>query len=260
MALAITINPELACCQSMCETLFVSSFNAPSLEIEESLEKEGMNSFPLMALTSGHFELPAEKFCSFLVVARSRIPCDSIALPRTRPFDGLTQSHLPSGATMLRFILSQFWKHERRSRLNTLCVNSFGAKSQHFIFVETFSSLVVARSMVVFVLIASIRSFSRFLAECNSDAGDSVALEEDLYSDSAELPTKTALESELLQSQVKTRGYTAADDICLKGSKNQCVHPNASDESKRVSKYPESKALTFNARSSDCEALDEAAS
>ncbi|KII63008.1 hypothetical protein RF11_02100 [Thelohanellus kitauei] len=42
-------------------------------------------------------------------------------------------------------------------------------------------------------------------------------------------------------SRSKTHGYTTAVDLCLKGSKDQCGHPRASEESRRVSKYPEGK-------------------
>ncbi|KII65951.1 hypothetical protein RF11_14892 [Thelohanellus kitauei] len=54
------------------------------------------------------------------------------------------------------------------------------------------------------------------------------------YFDSAEVPTKAALETELVHpSRSTTRGYTAAKD--------QCGHPSASEESRRVSKYTEGK-------------------
>ncbi|KII68818.1 hypothetical protein RF11_08091 [Thelohanellus kitauei] len=47
-----------------------------------------------------------------------------------------------------------------------------------------------------------------------------------ISSNSFELPTKTALKPELLQ---------------LQGSKDQCGHPSTSEESRRVSMYPEGK-------------------
>ncbi|KII74228.1 hypothetical protein RF11_05552 [Thelohanellus kitauei] len=56
--------------------------------------------------------------------------------------------------------------------------------------------------------------------------------------DSAELP-RLPLSYSCFCCMSTTRGYTAAVDLCLKGSKDQCEHPRASKESKRVSKYPE---------------------
>ncbi|KII71636.1 hypothetical protein RF11_13492 [Thelohanellus kitauei] len=53
---------------------------------------------------------------------------------------------------------------------------------------------------------------------------------------SAELPIRTVLKPELVQ---------------LQGSKDQCGHPSASEESRRVSKYPGSKRA-FKIRSGAC--------
>ncbi|KII71864.1 hypothetical protein RF11_01409 [Thelohanellus kitauei] len=52
--------------------------------------------------------------------------------------------------------------------------------------------------------------------------------------------------SELLKRST-TDACTAAVDLCLKGSKDQCWHPSASEESRRVSQYPEGKrAIKIN--------------
>ncbi|KII71754.1 hypothetical protein RF11_07973 [Thelohanellus kitauei] len=90
--------------------LFLASpFDAPSPELTESLENEGMNSFPsryayeweliisrrgtarfVPQLLGGYVVVeyfPFVETCSSLVVARSRVVCDFIAPPRTRPFD-----------------------------------------------------------------------------------------------------------------------------------------------------------------------------
>ncbi|KII64275.1 hypothetical protein RF11_10943 [Thelohanellus kitauei] len=59
------------------------------------------------------------------------------------------------------------------------------------------------------------------------------------------------LSQSCFSSMSTTCDYTAAVDVCLKGSKDRCVHPSPSEESRTVTKYPEGK-WAFKIRSGAC--------